>query len=191
MPSQTQDVECTGSESQGWAQSPSHGLRGRRDLCLNTPEEISRSLGLKSQWPLGVQELQVANDTEQTLQLGSMNMPVQGWSQYSRAEIMVQTLTLGILTGTLFAVALPIELKASCCCRWSSLQRAKLEHQKVAVCAKLFCLCVTSKMQDGKCYVLQKIFIGVDHIWQIHLQHVSFCQVIHRGTRKYHLTHMK
>lgn len=50
---------------------------------------------------------------------------------------------------------------------------------------------VTSKPQDGKCYILQEIFIGVDHIWHIHLQYVSFCQVIQRWTRKYHLTHTK
>lgn len=143
-------------QSQGRAQAPSHGLRGRRDLCLNTPEEISRSLGLKPQWSLGVQELQAANDTAQTLQLGSMNMPVQGWSQYSRAEIMGQSLTLGVLSGTFLAVALPIKLKTSCCCRWSAPRRAKPEHQKVAVCAKLFCLCVTSKMQDGKMLCITK-----------------------------------
>lgn len=164
MPSQTQDVKCNGSESQGQTQSPSCGLKGRRELCLNTLEEISRSLGLKSVQPLGVHELQVANDIVQILQLGSMNMPVQRWSQYSRAEIMVQTLVLGILTRTFFAVALPIQLKTSRCCRQSAPQRAKLKHQKVAVCAKLFCLLVTSKMQDGKCYVLQKMFIEVDHI---------------------------
>ena len=106
----------------------------------------------------------MANDTKETLRQDGMNVPVQGWSQYSRAEIMVQTLTLGIFTGTFFAVTLLIELKTSYCWRWCVPQSAILEHQKVAVCAKLFCLRVTFKMQDGKCYVLQKMFSGVDHI---------------------------
>lgn len=46
------------------------------DLCLNTLGEILSSLGLKSQRPLGVWELRVANCTERELQLGSMNLPV-------------------------------------------------------------------------------------------------------------------
>lgn len=41
---------------------------------------------------------------------------------------------------------------------------------------------LTSKMQGGKLYQERCL---------THLQYVSFCQVIHSWTRKYHLTHVR
>lgn len=45
----------------------------------------------------------------------AVDVPVWGWPQDSRAEVMVLTLMLGILTGVFFAVDLPNDLQTSCC----------------------------------------------------------------------------
>lgn len=44
---------------QGWAQSPLGDLKSKREICLDTSEEMPRSLELQSQQPLCAQELQV------------------------------------------------------------------------------------------------------------------------------------